>query len=235
MGLTRQDDAADGGPADAPADGPADGPADAPDDGWGAGSDDGRVDGRVEWFESPGGRIVGGLGLGGAALLLVLAVADGIEGRDLPAVAGFCFAAVLIWVVLFRPRVGLTTHALVLRRPLSQVSLPLAAIEQVALRQVLAVLVGEQRYVSTGLGRSRRALNRQARADGKPVRADHDYTEFVEQRLSQRMEDARAAAGVALLSDEQLALAAGVRRSWAWLEIAVLVGLAVLFVVGLLV
>ena len=47
------------------------------------------------------------------------------------------------------------------------------------------------------------------------------------------MEDARAAAGVTSWSDEQLALAAGVRREPAWVPI-VLLGLAVAALVALI-
>ena len=92
--------------------------------------------------------------------------------------------------------------------------LPLAAVEDLAIRQVLAVRVGEKRYVSTAVGKSwrtamvgdRNATRKQA-AD-KPV-TEVPYADYVEQEIRKRMEHARAVAGVGLLSDEQLALAGG--------------------------
>ena len=48
------------------------------------------------------------------------------------------------------------------------------------------------------------------------------------------MEQARAEAGVGLLSDEQLALAAGVRREPAWLPIGLMTVAALALVVSIL-
>lgn len=199
------------------------------------GSPERGPDGAVEWFEAPSGRLIGAAGLVFLGVLLAVAVLDGLQGKDLPVAAGFGFAATAIWAVLLRPRVGLGPDVLVLRRPLSTITLPLAAIEQVALRQVLAVLVAEKRYVATGLGRSRRSLARHdGRARGRKDASDADYAAFVSERMHARMEDARARAGVALLSDEQLALAAGVRTRPAWPEITLLALTALLWLLGLI-
>ena len=51
---------------------------------------------------------------------------------------------------------------------------------------------------------------------------DAPYPVFVEERLQQLAEDARSKQGIRLMSDEQLALAEGVRREWAWPEIVAL-------------
>ncbi len=55
----------------------------------------------------------------------------------------------------------------------------------------------------------------------------------MEDRIRILAEEARQQAGVGLMSDEQMALAAGVRKDWAWLEIAALVVTLVGFVVTL--
>ena len=108
------------------------------------------------------------------------------------------------------------------------VRLPLAAIEDLAVRQVLAVQVGERRYVSTAVGKSwRKAMVGDRDASRKDVErpvTEIPYADYVEQEIRQRMEQARAEAGVGLLSDEQLALAAGVRREPAWLPIGLISG-----------
>ena len=58
--------------------------------------------------------------------------------------------------------------------------------------------------------------------DAEQPAGEVDYVDHVEQQIRARMEQARAEAGVAMLSDEQLALAAGVRREPAWLPIALI-------------
>ena len=65
---------------------------------------------------------------------------------------------------------------LVLRNMLSTIYIPLAAIEEVAVRQVLAVRAGDKRYVCAGVGRTLRqamkgsALQKAREADGRAPR-----------------------------------------------------------------
>ena len=102
-----------------------------------------------------------------------------------------------------------------MRNMLNTAVIPLAAIEQVAVRQVLAVSAGEQRFVSPAIGRpwrqtvtsGRSEPNREgARAAGDGV----SYPVFVEERISQLAEDARTSAAYAASPTSRLALAAGV-------------------------
>lgn len=185
-------------------------------------------------FRPTSGRIMGSLSV--IAALVVVAIAVGDPGVvPAPVVAGAVLLAVLGWATMLWPRVSVTSEELVLRTTAEQQRLPLAAIEDLAIRQVLAVRVGEKRYVSTAVGKSWRkamvgdkpATRKQA---DRPV-TEVAYADYVEQEIRKRMEHARAVAGVGLLSDEQLALAAGVRREPAWLPI----GLMAVAVVGLLV
>jgi hypothetical protein len=155
-------------------------------------------------------------------------------------VAGALLGGVLAWASMLRPALWLTPTDLVMRNMLETVHLPLAAIEEMAVRQVLAVSVGDRRYVSTAVGKSwRKALKSSAPGGREPAGdqrvTDLPYVDFVEQRLRQRVDDAREAAGVRRGSDEQLALAAGVRRERAWLPIGLIAVAAVAFVVTLLV
>jgi hypothetical protein len=136
---------------------------------------------------------------------------------------------VVIWATMLRPRLWATESDLVMRNAFSTVTVPLAAIEQIAVRQVCAVRVGEQRYVSPAVGkswrqalRSDRKLRRNREREEKPDPGTVSYAGFVEERIHQLAEEARTKQGVALLSDEQLALASGVRREWAWPEIVAL-------------
>lgn len=178
-----------------------------------------RVAGEVEWFSPTSGRTLGGIGLGISLLVLVLVLADGPTGRDLTVACAAIFVAALIWATMLRPRAGLNEEDLVLRNPLSEVRVPLAAIEQLGLQQVLAVRAGDRRFVSTAVGRSLRSMRKTYGQAPDPL---SNYSDFVEDRIRRAMESARARAGVALMSDEQLALADGVRRDRAWPEILAL-------------
>mgnify|MGYP000970554175 CR=1 FL=1 len=161
--------------------------------------------------------------------------------RQRTAIAIAALAGVLIWAAMLRPRVGLTGSTLVLRNMFETVHLPLAAVEQLAVRQFLAVRVGERRYVSSALGHSMRSLVWSAAKEkrGSGLRTPEQvtelkYAEIVEQQIRAATEEARAVAGVSLMSDEQLALAAGVRRDRAWLELGLTLGLAAVLVLAVL-
>ena len=125
---------------------------------------------------------------------------------------------------------------LVMRGMVGTVEVPLAAIEQVAVRQVLAVRAGEKRYVSPVVSKSRRRLTRAERVRGaeRPVQGEVSYADFVEERILHLAEQARSERGVALLSDEQLALGRDVRRAWAWPVVAAVTVPLVLFVLSVL-
>jgi hypothetical protein len=191
----------------------------------------------VERFHPTSGRITVVLVLLLAGVVVVLGVADpGSVGA--PVMAGALLAAVLAWASMLRPALWATREHLVMRNMLETVQVPLAAIEQMAVRQVLAVRAGEKRYVSTVVGRPWRKVARSgsgAPAAGGASVADLPYADFVEQRLRELMAEARDAAGVSALSDEQLALAADVRREPAWLPIGLLTAAVVAFVVTLVV
>jgi hypothetical protein len=193
----------------------------------------------VERFDPTSGRVT-------AVLVLVLAgvvvVAGTVDAGSVPppVLAGAVLAAVLAWASMLRPALWATTEHLVMRNMLETVHVPLAAVEQLAVRQVLALKVGEKRYVSTVVGRPLRKAMRTGRSGKAPVEEATPapglpYADFVEQRLHQLMAEARTAAGVESLSDEQLALAADVRREPAWVPIGLTVVSAVAFVASLFV
>jgi len=186
----------------------------------------------VEYFKPTSGRLMGSLGAIVALAVIAGVAADGLHGSDVAPILGAVFCGVLIWSAMLRPRVGLTQSALVMRNMLSEATIPLAAIDRLGLRTVLAVRAGDRRFVSAAIGRTLRSMRREAGSAPDPVA---NYADFIEQRIRQRMEDARSRSGIALMSEEQQALAAAVRREWAWVEIAALVVSGVGFVVALLV
>ncbi len=176
----------------------------------------------VERFRPTSGSLLGYFGL----LMAAGAVAVTVVGRDdgVPATVGWValLVATLVWAAMLRPRVWVTRSHLVLRNMLDTVSIPLAAVEQIVVRQVLAVRAGEKRYVSPAVGKSLRQTVWSGRPPAGNRPAVPSYPDFVEERLHHFAEEARARAGIRLMSDEQLALAAGVRRDRAWPEIVVL-------------
>lgn len=195
--------------------------------------------GPVERFRPTSGRPTGLVILVAAGLTVGLAVLD--PGTVRPEVtAGAVLAAVVGWVVTLRPRVSLVGDDLVLRGMVDEVAIPLAAVEELAVRQVLAVRAGDRRYTSPALGRSRSSLLRRKKAEAPHQGADRpaaaqaeSYAAFVEERLRQRIDDARAVAGVRPGSPEQVALGSGVRRRAAWPEIAAPVASALALVVAI--
>ena len=160
----------------------------------------------------------------------------------------------LIWTSTLRPRVMVQGSFLVLRNMLSTVRIPLAAIDEVVVRQVLAVRAGEKRYVCAGVGRSLRqamkgsaAMRAREQTGGltgelagsavaePEVRPGVIYADFVELRIRDLIQKDRERRGVARSSPEAAELAAQVRREPAWPEIVALGASLVLFVVALLV
>lgn len=208
----------------------------------------------VERFSPTGGRVSGVL----AVVLAVATAVLGAVGSDdvVPSfVAGGALGAVLAWAALLRPRVAAGPTTLYLRNMFETVEVPLAAIDQLIVRQVLAVRVGDRKFVSPAVGRKlRKVLGHPGRgqggfgpnvaekvpdefgsATGTPRAATEiDYVDHVEQRLRDLIGEAQQRQGVSAYSDESMALAADVRRRPAWPEIGAVVVLGVAFVVTLL-
>lgn len=191
---------------------------------------------EVERFTVWGGRIIGGIGLAVVAVVLVLGVAGSGDPYH-PAVYPICgLVALAIWAMLIRPAVSVADGRLVLRNPISTVRIPLASIQLVVIRQWLAVLAGRRRFTSSGIGRSlRQGLrdDRRDKASGVDV-ANLSYGALVEHRLQRLAEEARDREGIGLESEEQVALASGVRREWAWPEIGLFAVLVLALGVALL-
>lgn len=186
---------------------------------------------RTERFSSTGSQLLGCLGLAVVAVTLVIGVVDS-DADYAPWVWPLCgLVAVLLWAALVRPAVTIDRERLVLRNMLQTVSIPMAAIEQVGVGQVIAVRVGDKRYTGTGISRSRRQSRKDAGRDDDPTQLSAGG--LLESRIGRLAEDARDVRGIRLMSDEQAALAGQVRREPARVEIALLAVLALAFAVAL--
>ncbi len=187
---------------------------------------------RVERFTTVSSRVLGGVGLALAAVVVLFGV-PGIGEPHHPFVYAACaLFSVGVWVALIRPAVLVVGDVLVLHNPLSTVRVPLAAIEQVVVRQWLTVVAGAHRFTSSGVGRNNRQSLRDDQRGKATTGADLarlSYGAIVERRIDKLAEEARTMQRIERYSDEQQALADAVRREWARVEIALLVasGLAV--------
>jgi hypothetical protein len=197
---------------------------------------------EVERFRPTSGRFTGIVLLTSSLVVVVLAL---VRPDDvIPEVGvGAVLVALVAWTVALRPRVSLVGDQLELRGAIDNVEIPLAAIEELSVRQMLALRAGDKRYTSPAVGRTRRQLVKAKNEPEQVADPDSDphsrvaapsYAQFVEERIRQRMDDARAAAGIRRGSPEQVALGAGVRRRLAWPEIVGLVAAASAFVLVLL-
>ena len=182
---------------------------------------------EVEKFRATSGHVSGVLALILAGTVAAVGLAQLDRGSPDWLVAGAVLFGVVVWVAVLRPALWVDARTLVMRNPFETIYIPLAAVEKLAVRQVLAVRVGDRRHISPVVGRTRRETLMGSR---KAPAGEVAYADFVEVRLHKLIHDAASAAGVGLGSAEQRALADGVRRERAKLPIGLVV-LAVLAVV----
>ena len=171
--------------------------------------------GKAERYSS-GGVVSGVVGLAVAVAILGFAVFD--SGSDFPA-WGYpltVLAAVGVWAVLIRPAVVLHEAELELRNVFHSRWVPYARITSVVVGQVTTIRVDEAKYVGSGFGRSRLAINRDAKATQAGLTDKHSLGWLVEEKLQRR-------AKAAVREGEP---AGEVRRTWAVPEIAALAVLA---------
>jgi hypothetical protein len=206
-------------------------------------------DTKVEKFAPNAGTAIAVLG----GIVVVVFVVGWIFDSDniplwVPAMA--LFGGVLLYTSTVRPRVMVHGSVLVLRNMLSTVRIPLASIEELAVRQVLAVRAGGKRYLCSGAGRPlRQAMKgsavQRAREEMGGLSGDiakaavvgpgMNYADFVELRIQELVNEDRMRRGVKRFSPEAEELSRQIRRDPDWLWIIALVGTAVFFVVSLFV
>lgn len=196
-------------------------------------------------FKPTGGTFMGWLTVAVALLVVGSAVLDP-GSVPVETAAGVVLFAVVSWAAMVWPRLSVNAHDLVMRNMVTTVRVPLATIEEIVVRQVLAVRAGGKRYVSAAVGRSRRKTSASDRfrpprrvglstLDRLSQDADTtlDYADFVEQEIRNRVEQARALRATPIGGDDEQ-LATGVRRELAWLPIGLLTAATVGLVLAIL-
>ena len=197
----------------------------------------------VQKFEPTTGPGTGYVALVGCALVVGVVVTNEQHVTGLRVALGAVLVAVLIWLVLLRPRATAYDDRLVLRGMVSDMTLPLSRIDSAVVRHMLVVRIGEDRYTCAGIARPTRSMVKRRNAGGRSVlglqqiddrvgsvRASgdigpsRDYATFVESRI----EDLSSAARRDGKDGPD------VSRRWARLELAALLLSAAAFVLSLL-
>jgi len=188
----------------------------------------------VERFHPTSGRISGWLTVVSCAALVVVGVAYLDDGFPAWVAAAGLLVGVLAWAAMLRPALWVTEEHLVMRNLAETVHIRLAAIEEMAVRQVLAVRAADRRFVSTVVGRSWRKAMRSRSSHGpdKGPRDGMPYPDWAEHRLHELVEGARDGAGVRPGSQEQLALPDAVRREPDLLPLALIASSCVVLLVS---
>jgi hypothetical protein len=165
----------------------------------------------VERFKPTSGQIVGYVGLALAVFTVGYVAVDVHTVTGLRVGLGAVFFAVVIWVTQLRPRVTAYPRHVVLRNAVRDTHVPLGAVDEVSMGQVLSLWVGDARYSCIGIGQSMRAdvkARKRSSLDGsvgtsrwselaqKAERANIDeramtYQTFVVTRLEELVEAAK--------------------------------------------
>ena len=191
----------------------------------------------VERFHATSGRLSGWLTVVLAAVVVVAGLAYRDEGFPGWLTAAGLLLGVAAWAAMLRPALWVTGEHLVMRNLAETVHIRLAAVEEMAVRQVLAVRAADRRWVSTVVGRSWRktVTTRRGPAGESAITEGMPYADYVENRIHELVDAARSASGVRAGSPEQLALPDAVRREPAVVPLALLALAVVALVFTLLV
>lgn len=172
----------------------------------------GRVAAEWEMFPASNGRATGIGGLVLAGIVAIYAVAGVDQSVGFPLLALAFLMAVLTYAAVLRPRIGLSDDELVLRQMFSTTWIPLAAIQDITVRQMTIIRVADRKYDTPALARPRTSLRQRLRW----AAPDHTAMDHLKERLDKAATSARKRAKVGEWSEEQAALADGIRSQWSW-------------------
>lgn len=214
---------------------------------------------EVTRFKPTNGRAVGVLGLLLCAVLVVVFAVTTPAHVAVPSVLGCAFAGVLFWVAMLRPRVSASGDELRMLTMFHDLRIPLAAIDSVVVRRYLLITAGGRKFICPAISRPlRTTVRKEMNWTGgmqmlSPSRkldefegslrtkkdvaggSDLDYPDLVEQQIASLADNDRARRGIEARSEEEYELGSQVERNTAWIEIGLMVVLAVAFVVALVV
>jgi hypothetical protein len=193
------------------------------------------------------GLFTGWLGLCLAAVVLVAVLLDDHTSRGTRVAFLAAVGGLLVWCFMLRPRLVIGSTEVELRNAFGSWHVPLAAVRRVSVRAVTRVHTDERRYDGVAVGRPVRSLMRarpqRQRSIGVPGLGGRRMNEDVDAaRIPKGQLDADMVAD--LVVEQLLTLADRAResgqqpepprRSWAWVELTLLVLLVAGLVVSLL-
>jgi hypothetical protein len=110
----------------------------------------------VERFKPTSGHFFGyvGIAVAGFALGYVVLFVHTVTGLRIG--LGAVFFGVLVWMTQVRPRATAYPHHVVLKNSVRDAHVPLGAVDEVSIGQMLSLWVGETRYVCIGIGNTMR-------------------------------------------------------------------------------
>jgi hypothetical protein len=197
-------------------------------------------------FKPTSGIISGWLGVGLAAVVLISVLLDDhtVVGARVAFLAAVC--GLLVWCFMLRPRLVIGSTELELRNAFTSWHVPLASVRRVAVRAVTRVYTDERRCDGVAVGRPVRSLMRarpqRQHSIGVPGLGGRRMNEDVDAaRIPKGQLDADMVADLVveqILTFADRAREAGEqprepRRTWAWVELTLLVLLVVGLVVSL--
>lgn len=188
------------------------------------------ADNGVEWFVATGNKIWGVVAI---AFGLVVGAFTLIDTHDpVFPLAGLLFA-LLAYASMWRPRIGASSDTLHLVAMYSTQTIPLAAIDSIVITRTFAARVIGRNYISSAIGRGLRE-SVQGRRRPRDGAERVEYADLVESRLTAMVANARARHGVEQGSEAQSALAAQIRRTWSWPELALSLVVTLALVISIL-
>ncbi|KRF18855.1 hypothetical protein ASG90_02880 [Nocardioides sp. Soil797] len=136
-----------------------------------------------------------GVGLGWFVLLLgvvsiAVMVVTGMARSGFPVIVGIALMMAVVWAVAVRPMVMTRGDDLVLRHAFSDVSIPLAAVDFVQVRLFTVVAVGDKRFHSPAVGRTRKQVVHHG-ARSESTGGDPSLADLVEEQLNELAVNAR--------------------------------------------
>jgi hypothetical protein len=178
------------------------------------------------------GLFTGVLGLVVVALVVVITLVEDRTVVGLRVIFATLAVGVVVWCYLLRPRIILQADSVLLRNAVVDHDIAYAATDDVVIRTITRVYVGDKTYPGLGVGHPARKLMRNQTRDSTPLAATTAITgklladalpDFVQDQILERMTLARQDPGASRR----------VVTRPAWLEIGILVVCALGFLAAL--
>lgn len=120
------------------------------------------MENEVRRYGPTSGLVTGWIGLAGCALLAVGMPFTGQDQTTLRVAVGAALAGVVIWMIMLRPNVILTSSLLELRNPLTTWQIPVGLVDAITVGVVARVEAAGRSYDAVAVGRPVRVVRRNA-------------------------------------------------------------------------